>query len=203
VILSTGTLLGLYEIIAPAGVGGVGEAYRARDTRLDRSVAIKILPAGVGGADRLERFQREARAIFAVGASAHLHLVRRRRAEPFDRLRAGGPLPRHGVSRWRDAGAAAAARAAADRRRAAHQRGAGRRARCCAPRGDHAPGSEARQHHAHLRRPKTLDFGLAKWTRGEHDLSGETLPWPQCGRPSRGSKNASLSKWCSKWHRQG
>ena len=61
--LSPGIRLGPYEILSAIGAGGTGEVYRARDTRLDRSVAIKILPAGIGGADRLERFQREARAI--------------------------------------------------------------------------------------------------------------------------------------------
>src|SRR5437867_2669112 len=63
-ILSTGTQLGPYEVVAPLGAGGMGEVYRARDTRLDRSVAIKILPADVGAdSDRRERFKREARAI--------------------------------------------------------------------------------------------------------------------------------------------
>ena len=45
--LETGTKLGPYEILSPLGAGGMGEVYRARDTRLDRDVAIKILPADV------------------------------------------------------------------------------------------------------------------------------------------------------------
>src|SRR5262249_37090478 len=56
-----GSHLGSFEIIAPLGKGGMGEVYRARDTRLKREVAIKILPDGFSqDADRLARFQREA-----------------------------------------------------------------------------------------------------------------------------------------------
>jgi serine/threonine protein kinase len=48
--LTTGTRLGPYEILAAAGAGGMGEVYRARDSRLDRTVAIKILPEGFAAA---------------------------------------------------------------------------------------------------------------------------------------------------------
>ncbi len=62
--LSPGTRLGPYEIVAPIGAGGMGEVYRARDTRLERSVAIKVLPPDVSAdADRRSRFQREARTV--------------------------------------------------------------------------------------------------------------------------------------------
>jgi serine/threonine protein kinase len=61
--ISLGTRLGRYEIIAPAGVGGMGEVYRARDTRLDRTVAIKILSVQMCSADPDRRFELEARAI--------------------------------------------------------------------------------------------------------------------------------------------
>ncbi len=62
--LAAGTKLGPYEITAPVGAGGMGEVYRAVDTRLDRTVAIKILPAHLSEKpEALERFQREARAI--------------------------------------------------------------------------------------------------------------------------------------------
>jgi serine/threonine protein kinase len=65
--VSPGARLGPYEIIAPLGSGGMGEVYRARDTRLDRTVAIKILPESVSRDSHLrERFQREARAISAL-----------------------------------------------------------------------------------------------------------------------------------------
>src|SRR5215831_15028535 len=62
--LSAGQRLGPYEILAPLGSGGTGEVYKARDTRLDRIVAIKVLREHlVSDADRRARFDREARAI--------------------------------------------------------------------------------------------------------------------------------------------
>lgn len=62
--LTSGTKLGPYEILSPIGAGGMGEVYRARDTRLDRVVAIKILPANFAtDADRLQRFEHEARVL--------------------------------------------------------------------------------------------------------------------------------------------
>ena len=62
--LLPGTKLGPYEIVAPLGAGGMGEVYRARDTRLNRDVAIKILPEHLSHNPELrERFKREARAI--------------------------------------------------------------------------------------------------------------------------------------------
>jgi serine/threonine protein kinase len=65
--LAQGTKLGPYEILAPVGTGGMGEVYRARDTRLERTVAIKILPSeALRTADMLQRFEREAKAISAL-----------------------------------------------------------------------------------------------------------------------------------------
>ena len=65
--LTTGTRLGPYEIVSPLGVGGMGEVYRARDSRLKRDVAIKILPETFASdPDRLSRFQREAEALASL-----------------------------------------------------------------------------------------------------------------------------------------
>jgi eukaryotic-like serine/threonine-protein kinase len=65
--LAAGTRLGPYEIVAPIGAGGMGEVYRAHDTRLGRDVAVKILPeAFAADVDRRTRFEREARAIAAL-----------------------------------------------------------------------------------------------------------------------------------------
>jgi serine/threonine protein kinase len=65
--LPADTKLGAYEILAPIGAGGMGEVYRARDERLDRDVAIKVLPESVSAdPDRLARFGREAKAVAAL-----------------------------------------------------------------------------------------------------------------------------------------
>ena len=70
--LMSGTKLGPYEIIAPIGAGGMGEVYKARDTRLDRTVAIKVLPEHLAkDPDRRERFEREARAVSSLN---HPHI---------------------------------------------------------------------------------------------------------------------------------
>jgi predicted Ser/Thr protein kinase len=64
--LSAGTKLGPYEIVAPLGAGGMGEVYRARDSRLGRDVALKILPAEVARDSRRARFEQEVRAVAAL-----------------------------------------------------------------------------------------------------------------------------------------
>ena len=65
--LAPGSRLGPYEIVSQLGAGGMGEVYRARDPRLARDVAIKVLPASVAGEpETLARFEREARAVAAL-----------------------------------------------------------------------------------------------------------------------------------------
>src|SRR5687767_2999032 len=85
--LAPGTALGPYEVVAFVGAGGMGEVYRARDTRLDRHVALKVLSAQLANnADALERFTREARtlsqlshpnvcAVFDVGHEGATHYI--------------------------------------------------------------------------------------------------------------------------------
>jgi eukaryotic-like serine/threonine-protein kinase len=66
--LDAGVRLGPYEILNPLGAGGMGEVYRARDTRLDRFVAVKVIAPHLLGDDQARaRFEREARAIAAIG----------------------------------------------------------------------------------------------------------------------------------------
>ena len=62
--LSAGTRLGVFEVLAPLGKGGMGEVYRAKDTKLEREVAVKILPEKMAEQpDRMARFQREAKLL--------------------------------------------------------------------------------------------------------------------------------------------
>ena len=84
--LSPGTRLGPYEIVSPIGAGGMGEVYRARDTRLGRDVAIKVLPAAAAlDPDRLARFDREARLLASLN---HPHIATLHGIEHCDGVRA-------------------------------------------------------------------------------------------------------------------
>jgi serine/threonine protein kinase len=81
--LSAGTRLGSYEIVAALGAGGMGGVYRARDTKLGRDVAIKILPElFLTDPDRVARFQREAQLLAARTHDTDVH-----RGEPDDGIR--------------------------------------------------------------------------------------------------------------------
>src|SRR5262245_26358008 len=72
-VFSAGSRLGPYEVLSPLGAGGMGEVYRARDTRLGRDVAIKALPAEVAqNAERLARFRREAQLLASLN---HPHIA--------------------------------------------------------------------------------------------------------------------------------
>src|SRR5437870_12042333 len=71
--LAAGALLGPYEILSPLGAGGMGEVYRAKDPRLGREVAIKVMPASFSqDTDRLRRFEQEAQA---AGALNHPNIL--------------------------------------------------------------------------------------------------------------------------------
>src|SRR4029450_796989 len=74
--LSAGTRLGPYEVLSALGAGGMGEVYRARDTKLDRAVAIKVLPAPFpADTERIARFEREAKTLASLNHPniAHIH----------------------------------------------------------------------------------------------------------------------------------
>jgi len=107
VTLSAGTRLGPYEVIGPLGAGGMGEVYRARDTRLGREVAIKVLPAELSkDAERLRRFEKESRTasalnhpnivtVYDIGSEDGLSYIAMERVEgaTLRELLAAGPLP--------------------------------------------------------------------------------------------------------------
>ncbi len=98
--LDSGQRLGAYAIVASLGVGGMGEVYRATDTRLHRDVALKVLPHEMAAdPERLARFQREARAVAALN---HPHIVTLYSVEEADGVPfltmefiSGEPLDRH------------------------------------------------------------------------------------------------------------
>jgi len=105
--LAAGTRLGPYEIVAPVGAGGMGEVYRARDTRLAREVALKVLPAALSSdAERLRRFEQEARsasglnhpnivAIYDIGSADSISYIAMELVEgtSLRAMLASGPVP--------------------------------------------------------------------------------------------------------------
>ena len=105
--LSAGTHLGAYEILAPIGAGGMGEVYRARDTRLGREVAVKVLPSALASdPERLKRFEREARSasslnhpnivtIYDIGSTDSVSYIAMElvQGEPLRALLTEGALP--------------------------------------------------------------------------------------------------------------
>src|SRR6185295_677746 len=167
--LDKGTRRGPYEILAPLGAGGMGEVYRARDSRLQRDVAIKVLPAEFAqDAERLARFQREARllaslnhpniaAIYGLeedGGARYLVLEIVEGESLAERL-AAGPMP------VEEALAVCAQIAAGVS--AAHEAGVIHR--------DLKPGNVMVRHDGSV---KVLDFGLAKGAEGRGGASDLT-----------------------------
>ena len=163
--IATGTRLGPYEIGSRIGVGGMGEVYRARDTRLDRSVAVKVLPAELANNPQLKvRFEREARAISQL---SHPHIctlfdvgdgylvMELLEGETLAERLTRGPLPLDDVLRY---GAEIAD--ALDR---AHRAGIIHR--------DLKPSNIMLTKSG----TKLLDFGLARSAVSETPLDGETL----------------------------
>ncbi len=174
--LAAGTRLGAYEIVAPLGAGGMGEVYRARDSRLGRDVALKVLPADVAShADRLARFEREARTVAGLN---HPNIVVLHSVEDDAGVRfltmelvegqslaahiAPGGLP---VARVVELGIALA-----DALAAAHEKGIVHR--------DLKPANVMLTREG---RVKVLDFGLAKLTASDAQLGathGDTMTTP-------------------------
>jgi len=166
--LTSGTKLGPYEIQSPLGAGGMGEVYRARDTRLNRDVAIKILPASFSSdPDRLQRFAQESRAAAALNHPNILSIydIGEDRGAPYvvsellegetlrDRLRNGALASRKAIDYAQQIARGLAA---------AHEKGIVHR--------DLKPENLFITHDG---RAKILDFGLAKFTRPEADLSDD------------------------------
>jgi eukaryotic-like serine/threonine-protein kinase len=160
--IAAGQRIGPYEIVSLLGSGGMGDVYRARDTKLARDVAIKILPdVFAEDAGRAARFEREARLLAALN---HPHIAAIYGLEDRDglhglvlelvegqtlaaRLREGPLPPRAGVC---------------------DRPSGGRCAACGAREGHRAPRSEAGEHRDHPDGVvKVLDFGLAKYVAGE------------------------------------
>jgi Tol biopolymer transport system component len=165
----------VYEIVAPLGAGGMGEVYRARDPRLNRFVALKVLPAGVLDPERRERFQREAQAVAALN---HPNIVTLYSIEDdggttfltmelIDGRSLAELLPKQGLPLDR---VLKIAIAVADAIAAAHQKGITHR--------DLKPANIMLGQGEQDGRVKVLDFGLAKLTGawGSGGDGSTTLP---------------------------
>ena len=169
--LEAGYLIGPYRVLAPIGAGGMGEVYRARDTKLDRDVALKILPPDIASADALRRFEREARAasslnhpnivaIYDVGRFESIAYIAMELVEgqTLRGLMADGPMSMKEALR--------VASKVADVLASAHERGVVHR--------DLKPENVMIAHDGYV---KLLDFGLAK-VRVNFATGDKTQPQP-------------------------
>ena len=168
--LTPGTRLGLYEIVALLGAGGMGEVYRARDPRLGRDVALKVLPEALAlSPDRLARFEREAKTVAGLN---HPNIVVLHSIEEHEGIRfltmelvEGQSLDRHltpgglPVARVLELGTALAEALAA-----AHEKGVVHR--------DLKPANVIVTREGRL---KVLDFGLAKLAEQQQHAGGRAL----------------------------
>ncbi len=99
--LTTGTRFGVFEIVALIGGGGMGDVYRARDTRLGRDVALKVLPDALTlDADRIARFEREARTLASLNHPQIAHVYGLEDASTAGAA-ASNARDRHGAGRGR------------------------------------------------------------------------------------------------------
>src|SRR5688572_15160980 len=168
--LEIGTRVGAFELTGTLGAGGMGEVYRARDSKLGRDVALKILPDHLIDADRLARFTREAQVVASLSHPniAAIHGLEQLEGKPVlvlelvegptlaDRI-AQGPIPQDE--------AVAIARQIAEALEAAHEQGVVHR--------DLKPANVKLRPDGLV---KVLDFGLAKLTEAAGPGSGSVLP---------------------------
>ena len=180
--LAAGTRLGPYEILAPIGAGGMGEVYRAKDTRLGRDVAVKVLPAHMSSSAELrQRLEREAKTISQL---SHPHIC-----ALYDVGQRTAPTTSSWSSsrarRWRTGSARA-------RCRSTRPCGSGSRspARSTRRTGSGIVHRDLKPGNVMLTKSgvKLLDFGLAKLARGagqERGLAGHEPADRRCRRASR------------------
>jgi Tol biopolymer transport system component len=185
VLFSSGARLGPYEILSPLGHGGMGEVYKARDSRLNRVVALKVLADSAAlDPERRDRFEREARAVAALN---HPHIVTIHSVETVE----GVPLltmelvEGRALSEVIPKGGLALAEflkiaiAVSEAVAAAHQKGITHR--------DLKPGNVMVGEREHGGRIKVLDFGLAKLADASHDpgATTNTIPAPAATEEGR------------------
>jgi serine/threonine-protein kinase len=191
--LTTGQRLGAYAVVAPLGAGGMGEVWRATDTRLARDVALKLLPAAFASdPDRLARFEREAKLLAALshthiaglyaleeatldGSASPVRFLAMELAEGEDlaeRLRRGAIPADEAI---------AIARQIAEALEAAHEKGIVHR--------DLKPANVKLSPEGHV---KVLDFGLAKAWGGDGDAAPESSDWSRSPTLARTGTAAGL-----------